>query len=54
MSFNSKVVRLKGSFAAIVAFQTQKFQFQSGAVKSRIADLEKQVNEQVSIPKWCG
>ena len=50
--FNSKLVRLKagGGFAAVLR---DWFQFQTGAIKSRVISTRLLRRSRVSIPNWC-
>ena len=53
-NFNSKVVRLKGLDEVYVGEKNYEFQFQSGAVKSKIGETYTFEDLEISIPKWCG
>ena len=51
--FNSKLVRLKARQPDRQSTVTSKFQFQTGAIKSRRASANDSAMALVSIPNWC-
>ncbi len=52
LSFNSKMVRLKGGLGRKNVTTLVKFQFQNGTIKSTRALLLAIILSAVSIPKW--
>ena len=51
-SFNSKLVRLKASFSKSTIIGGNKFQFQTGSIKSSAYEILFSICNLVSIPNW--